>query len=366
MSLRLRLSLLFMAALFGATAMWSRAMACCAVSESGQPVVNADQTVIILWDAATKMQHFIRQASFETEAEEFGFLVPSPSKPELEESGNEAFTFLANITAPEVIKQKRTSPGLGCGCGCSDTKNAAKFDKSKAPDEVRVLAEKQVAGFDTVVLEADSEKVLVEWLKKNGFAYSPEVAAWAKPYVEQGWKFTALKLAKDKSEPKKSSVSAAALRISFETDRPLFPYREPDSGESAETLGADGRLLRIFFLGDARYQGELTKEQAWSGQVAWAGKLDEADRKKILGHLNLPETTAPAGWWLTEFEDNWPYKIAPADVYFAQGQYQISVKRPPIIEYVSTDVPSDGGLYAVAAAVALPWYWHRRRRRKAA
>ena len=39
------------------------ARSCCAVS-SGKPVVNADQSVIIIWDAATKTQHFIRRASF--------------------------------------------------------------------------------------------------------------------------------------------------------------------------------------------------------------------------------------------------------------------------------------------------------------
>src|SRR5262245_22069266 len=66
----------------------STAMACCAVFPSGKPVVNADQTVIIIWDAASKTQHFIRQASFQSEADDFGFLVPSPSQPERAESGN--------------------------------------------------------------------------------------------------------------------------------------------------------------------------------------------------------------------------------------------------------------------------------------
>src|SRR6266850_284980 len=61
--------------------------ACCPVPPSGKPVVNADQTVVILWDAATKTEHFIRQASFKSEADDFGFLVPSPTRPELDESG---------------------------------------------------------------------------------------------------------------------------------------------------------------------------------------------------------------------------------------------------------------------------------------
>ena len=35
-------------------------------------------------------------------------------------------------------------------------------------------------------------------------------------------------------------------------------------------LGAKDRLLRIYFLSDSSYQGELTKDTAWTGKVAWA------------------------------------------------------------------------------------------------
>src|SRR5215813_1786031 len=80
------------------------AQACCTAPPSGKPVVNADQTVIMIWDTATKTQHFIRQASFKSEADDFGFLVPSPSQPELSESGNEAFPFLLKLTEPETKK----------------------------------------------------------------------------------------------------------------------------------------------------------------------------------------------------------------------------------------------------------------------
>ena len=34
---------------------------CCAVAAGGSHVVNADQTVIMLWDEARQTQHFIRK-----------------------------------------------------------------------------------------------------------------------------------------------------------------------------------------------------------------------------------------------------------------------------------------------------------------
>jgi hypothetical protein len=239
-------------------------------------------------------------------------------------------------------------------------------DAAAPPDAVRVLEEKVVAGFNAAVLEADSAAALVGWLKKNGYAFSPEIEAWAKPYVEGRWKITALKVARGPDGKQDQKVAAAALRITFKTDRPLFPYREPDYKSAVDALNARSRLLRIYFLADARYQGELTKETPWTGKVAWAGKLRAADRKKVLELLKLPEGTGPADWWLTEFEDEWPYRVAPADVYFSRDPDQAEVRRPPIIEYVFSPWQVDVAVYALAVAMVLPPLLRRARRGRAA
>jgi hypothetical protein len=238
--------------------------ACAPVASKGKPVVNADQTVIIVWDATSKTEHFIRRASFKSEADDFGFLIPSPTRPELSESGNEAFPYLQKLTEPEVQKRAAPSGGIGCGCG-GDTKSTKSTGRA-----VRVLEEKMVAGFKAVVLEAKSADALVNWLQEKGYTFSPEVETWAKPYVEAGWKITALTVAKTKEGKPDKDVSATALRMTFKTDRPLFPYREPDSKSAAEVLAAKQRLLRIYFLAEARYRGELTKETPWTGKLAWA------------------------------------------------------------------------------------------------
>lgn len=335
--------------------------ACCPAPRSGQPVVNADQTIVILWDAANHTEHFIRRASFKSEGDDFGFLIPSPSKPELAESGNDAFPFLQKITEPEVVEQKRPAGGSGCGCGAF--KMAAPMAQVADKAEVRVLEEKMVAGFNAKILEADTTDVLVQWLKENGYAYSPEVAAWAKPYVEDKWKITALKVAKKKDDSKAKDLTASALRMSFKTDRPLFPYREPDPTQSAASLGANRRLLRIYFVADARYQGEMTPDQKWTGNVAWAGKMSPDDRKKVLEQLRLPETTGPAEWWLTEFEDNWPYKVAAADVYFSKSADQSTIRREPIVRYVGSRGAPDVMPFALIGVMALSFVGSRLRNR---
>src|SRR5262249_1901899 len=153
-------------------------------------------------------------------ADDFGFLVPTPTRPELSESGNEAFPFLYDLTKPEVMEKRASQSGGGCGCpiGCSKgqvTKPAA--------NPVVVVEQKLVAGFQATVLKADSANDLVNWLKDNQYAYSPEVEVWARPYVNAGWMITALKVAKDPASKSQKDVAASALRLSFKTDRPLFP-----------------------------------------------------------------------------------------------------------------------------------------------
>ena len=336
----------------------SHTHACCPAPPPGKAVVNADQTVIIVWDAATKTEHFIRQASFKSEADDFGFIIPTPSQPVLDESWNEAFGFLAKLTAPEIVKTASPSGGMGCGCSKREMSGMV----TAAP--VRVLDEKTVAGFNAVVLEADSSAALVKWLKDNGYAYSSEIEAWAKPYIENGWKMTALKVAKDPGLKAQQNVAASALRISFKTDRPLFPYREPDSKTSANALGITNRLLRIYFLADARYQGDLDGKAAWTGTTPWSNPCKSDDWVKVMGMLKLPQTASPATPWLTEFEDNWPYRLAPADLYFAPSTTQETVKRPPIVQYVSSGGYSDAAPYALVlgAIFVIPRFFARIRR----
>jgi hypothetical protein len=116
MTARAGLILSLTAALLVAFQLAPPAPGCCPAPPSGKPVVNADQTVIIIWDAASRTEHFIRQASFKSQDDDFGFLVPTPSQPDLSESGNEAFPLLLKLTEPErkKIPPKRRHGRLQC------------------------------------------------------------------------------------------------------------------------------------------------------------------------------------------------------------------------------------------------------------
>lgn len=286
--------------------------ACCPVGPPNSHVLNTDQAVIMIWDKERQTQHFIRRANFKTDAKDIGFIVPSPSRPQLEESGDAAFAGLARITAP-------TKPrGIAIPFGCAAPQ--AKVDSS-----VVVIEQKRVAGYDATVLTARSGDDLVEWLKGNGYPYSPTIAAWAKPYLGGDWHFTALKLVKKEQQVASHNLGASALRISFKTDKPLFPYREPDSAAASTALKNQFRILRIYFIAETQYKGTVNGEP-WSGRTRWSGDITK-HRAGLLKTLKLPQSVGPKTMWLTEIEDHWPYEKAAGDVYFSPVAKRMVIDR---------------------------------------
>lgn len=309
--MRTRVSLILATAL----AVVRTADACCPVAPRGESVVNADQTVILVWDKEHQTEHFIRKASFRSEGDSVGFLVPTPSRPQLEESGNEAFPYLAQITAPK----KPVEVGLPISCSAAPETSYGRG--------VRVVEEKTVAGYHAVVLAADSGKELVAWLRDHGYAYTPEVAVWAQPYLEGRWYMTAMKIAKTSDGHATPGVAASALRITFRTDRPLFPYREPDSRKDAAQLDVKDRLLRIYLVAESRYEGRFPSGQTWGEGARWSQPLKPEQKAQLLHLLGLPESVGPARFWLTEFDHHWPYGKAPGDVYFSAATDQRKLAR---------------------------------------
>ena len=84
---------------------------------------------------------------------------------------------------------------------------------------------------------------------------------------------------------------------------------------------------------------------------------------------NLVESadTPPASWWLTEFEYHSSPRPGSEDVFFALDDVQAPVERPPIVHYVSADLPGCVMCYALALYVIIPRLvrpWRRRRARR--
>ncbi|MEW6206975.1 MAG: DUF2330 domain-containing protein [Acidobacteriota bacterium] len=335
--------------------------ACAPAPRLGATVTIAEESAVIVWEARTRTEHFIRRASFDTDSADFGFLVPTPTRPALAEAKDEAFNHLWQLMRPEIISREETRvdftplvllPFLALG------------EKAGAPaptaKSVRVLDVQRVAGYDAVVLEADDANALTEWLRKREYASSPELAEWLAPYVAKKWKITAFKIAKDSSG---KQVSTSAVRMSFQSDRPFFPYREPAERKPAQK---PARLLQVLFLGDARMEGAIGESAParWPGRVNWAGSLKESERESLARELALSTDQLPEKLWLTAFEDASSPRPGTADLYFSESADQTPALPPPMIVTPTRliRVPADVIFILIAMPVAVILLLRRRKR----
>jgi hypothetical protein len=337
---------------------------CAVAPPKGEYVRIAEEGAIIVWHAPSKTQHFIRRATFDTKAANFGFVVPTPTQPKLAPADNGAFSYLDGVIRPKVV-QVRGGISITPGCcifGCAMP--ASKAARDLAPANVRVLDVQQVGGLVGAVLEADDAAALNDWLKENGYPSSPELVSWLGPYIAEKWKITAFKIDQD---PKAGAqVQTSAVRMTFQADRPFFPYREPKTDEDKEHAAPAHlpRLLRVFFVSDSRASAKRG-DSDWQARVPWADTLDAEQRARLVKDLGVPAEHLPAGAWMTTFEDTASPRPGTEDVFFGPSGQQTPTRPPPITQvgpplWIPLEVVVLGplvfcGLLAVVILLVLRW-----------
>jgi hypothetical protein len=326
----------------------------------------ADQRILVAWDPATRIEHFVREARFKGErggadreaaGDDFGFLVPTPTEPEIAEADGAVFDALGETSKPKIVDVPRFRPhwtlvgALLLSSKMAPTSRAATDAAPFPKAAVEVVKTARVAGYEAAVLRADDPDLLGKWLADNGYQSRPELVEWSRPYVAAGWMITAFKYV---GAAGRTDVSA--VRMSFPTDRPLFPYRVPVD-QIAEA--GRGTMLRAFVVGPGRASGTLgegASARPWSqAGITYSRPLvaDGGSAAILAGALPAGATAALSDAWLTTFEDGtWPSGTDDLTFAFdsAAEPYQHVVERP-----VDRDVllPLDvAGLAAVGLFVA--------------
>ncbi len=309
--------------------------ACAPAPGEGEHVQTVEESAIIVWDAARKTQHFIRRATFDTKTRDFGFLVPTPTTPTLAEAKDSAFTHLEALMKPEVRDHVEAGyywtswlfPGL--------------FEKEEIltasgveTGAVEVVSAQRVAGYDAVVLKADDAAALVRWLRSHGYTARPTLTQWLRPYVAAQWRITAFKVAKkEKDNPQ---VASSAVRMSFHTERPFFPYSEPADQRDPAKAGDSPRSLRVLVLGTERMDGGMSAAASanpgpWPGRVAWSNALNADQSAPLSKQLAVGDDQLPGKLWMTAFEDYSTPRPGTQDVYFSRSPAQGPILPEPII-----------------------------------
>ena len=305
------------------------AWACMAAPPEHHWVRIAEESAVITYDAASKTEHFVRRASFESDVADFGFLVPVPTKPTLTEADPAIFDRIEELTRPKLVYTHHVSGIDPMPLVLSLFLLRRQSGASSLASQVHVLDEVTVAGYDAVVLEASSAAALADWLTQHGYAKGPEVLDWVAPYVEKKWLLTAFRIApKNAGSSAAKRIGSGTVDIAFQTDTPFYPYREPTSMRSGSTKTS--RSLAVYFFGAERVKGVLGEKASWAGSETFAKRLD-ADVPGVPG--------GTAGKVLSAFVDRSSPRPGTDEVFFRRADTQDERIPPPIEIAIGDKIP---------------------------
>ena len=201
---------------------------------------------------------------------------------------------------------------------------------------VAVIDEVQVAGYDAAILKADDPGELLKWLEEHKYAARPALQEWLEEYTSNGWYITAFRISKTTSAEGAKAV-ARPVRMTFQTDRPFYPYREPADSREAEKSTPAGRLLRLFVLADQRLEAHIGDTDVMPAATVWADRLEGHHISNINQRINFADpkqdvsVVGSSSMHLTEFEDRSSPRLGTNELFLIPAKDQTKVERPPII-----------------------------------
>ena len=259
------------------------AEACALAWAEGAPAPKIQgEEALIVWEAAAHREHFIRRANFAGATGDFGFLVPTPTRPELAEADDGVFARLAKIYTyvppppPPTNSRSRSVDGL--------------LASAVAPP-VQVLEQRRVAGLDASVLAATDARALNRWLGDHHYPSRPGLTQWLAGYIAKGYFITAFRFV---APTNGGEVKSSAVRLSFNTDRPFYPYAEP-----TDSPHETGRGFRLNVITSARMDG-VVGTRPWTAQTGYSGR--PGNLRELLRGV-VPNSALGAGPWLTTLDE---------------------------------------------------------------
>jgi len=199
----------------------------------GKVVTETGQRAVIWYEKGRET--LILSTTFRGDAEDFAWVIPVPTKPEVSNMKDELFTALEEFTQPKYA-YNQPMPLLG-SAGIREMDSAIQ-------NPVTVVESKIVDIYEVTVLESTDGKALREWLTKNGYPYPTNKDFLLNYYVNKKWYFVAAKVSTEALGYSGASLReghATPLAISFDSETIVYPLKISGAGSKfneADKIGA--------------------------------------------------------------------------------------------------------------------------------
>ncbi len=278
--------------------------ACCYFSAKDKDILQPAQKAFVTWDPVEQIESFTVQPKFEGNALDFGMVIPTPTRPKLDEMPRDFFKELAVFT----ILKKREYPkskllpqpemarlGFAIGGG-GGIPRAAKDGVRKST--VKVLEAGVVGSLDYKIITAERADDLYSWLKDNKYHYAGDEST-LDFYVKKKWLFTVMKI--DTMQMKRNPDGTFAgevtpTRFQFASDKLIYPLK-------ITQISVKDKTEALFYV-QAPYKVDMPGDLTY--QYQWVPMLQNARgwyNKGIFGEYDLPGQADP---WLDAIKPHIP------------------------------------------------------------
>jgi hypothetical protein len=252
--------------------------ACCYFAAKDKDILQPAQNAFLIWDPVEKVESFTVQPKFEGNALDFGMVIPTPTKPKLDEMPREFFKELAVFTILEPMdltkyKQMRLYALSAASDKPADAKRTG----------VRVLEAGIVGSLDYKIIQADRADDLYAWLKDNKYSYSGDEAT-LDFYIKKAWFFTVMKIDTMQMKKKPDGTydgEVTPTRFTFASDKLIYPLK-------ITQLSVKDKTEALFYV-QAPHKIDLPDE--FSYEFTWVPMWSQATGFAIPDKLTAAEKT---------------------------------------------------------------------------
>jgi hypothetical protein len=314
--------------------------ACCYFAAKDKDIDQPAQKVFITWEPDGKRETFTVQPKFEGNARDFGMVIPTPTRPKLDEMPREFFKALAVFTILEPMDTKKFKPmparafyKLG-GAGNQD-----QFQRSRS--EVKVLEAGVVGNLDYKIITAERADDLFEWLKENGYSYSGDEET-LQFYIDKKWVFTVMKIDPAQLRQGKlddryaGEITPTRFTFTYSGDKPVYPLR-------ITRISVKNQTEALFYI-QAPWKTDfaampVSYQHGW--QAMWNSSIDMAvpefvtAQEKAWKEISRPRLQASTDYLFSLKRDGfapatleWAKKITPKDIDWLSGAGRFNREAP--------------------------------------
>jgi hypothetical protein len=252
--------------------------ACCYFSALGADVNQPSQKAFLTWDPAAKSESFTVQPRFEGNAADFGMVIPTPTRPRLNEMPRDFFKELAvfTILKPMPLDKYKRFPRAPASMAFG----GARADEARK-STVRILEAGVVGSLDYKIITAERADDLFAWLKENRYRYAGDEKT-LDHYIQKRWVFTVMKI--DPKQMKRAADGGytgdvTPTRFTFSSDRLIYPLRITQISVPTQT--------EALFYVQAPYKVDLPGNLSY--QYSWAPMWLQATQFAVPEKLTAQE-----------------------------------------------------------------------------